>query len=216
MTFANQLSKMATRTQEKKEAVLNLLSKGEGIRTACTILAIGRSTFYKWKKNDEVFAADVERILSSPEHRERIVEAQSRTDAARFETDIDKFMAHLATSGDRDQAARTAGMTAVDVEDMLDPSSKKYDEDFAARMAEHDLRHLWKVEDSAKRRAITDGAMGRFFLSTQLKEKYGKPPDREGGTVNNYWFSAAGSDRARNVLRQIVDGEYKRLPDGAG
>ena len=205
-----------TRTQEKKDAVLNLLAKGEGVKTACSILAIGRSTYYKWRKVDEKFRVETDRILSSPEHRERIIMQQSRSEAADESEPREKFMAALRKSGDRSQAANIVNWSATDVEQMLNPESDTYDEELAAAMAEHELRHLWQIEDGAKRKALHDTGMQKFFLTTQLKEKYGKPPERDGGTTNNFWFSAEGHDRAKNVLRQIVDGEYKRLPERTG
>ena len=178
-----------TRTQEKKEAILNLVAKGEGVKTACSMLAIGRSTYYKWRKVDAKFKADTDRLLSSPEHRERILHGQSRSEAMQVTDPREKFMASLRTSDDRSVSANVAGWSASDVENMLNPESDKYDEDFAAQMAEYELRHLWKVEDGAKRKALHDTGMQRFFLTTLLKDKYAKPPERDGGTTNNFWFS---------------------------
>ncbi len=205
-----------TRTQEKKNAILSLLSKGEGVKTACSILAIGRSSYYKWRKNDPKFKAKTDRILSSPEHRERIISQQSRSDAADEDNPRDKFLAALRASDDRDQAANIVDWSATQVEGMLNPESDTYDEELTCAMAEHELRHMWKIEDGAKRKAMHDTGMQKFFLTTLLKDKYGKPPERDGGTTNNFWFSNEGHDRAKNVLRQIVDGEYKRLPERAG
>lgn len=52
-----------TRTQERKQAVIEALKKSLGIvTTACINAGIDRSTFYEWVKNDAEFAKAVDDI----------------------------------------------------------------------------------------------------------------------------------------------------------
>lgn len=52
-----------TRTQERKQALIEALKKSLGIvTTACINAGVDRSMFYEWKKNDADFAKAVEDI----------------------------------------------------------------------------------------------------------------------------------------------------------
>ncbi len=48
------------RTEQHKKAILEALEKSLGVvTTACKIVGIGRTQFYQWLKDDEVFAKQV-------------------------------------------------------------------------------------------------------------------------------------------------------------
>lgn len=52
-----------TRTQERKQAVIEALQKSLGIvTTACINAGVSRSQFYEWLKNDKEFAMAVEDV----------------------------------------------------------------------------------------------------------------------------------------------------------
>lgn len=52
-----------TRTQERKQAVIEALQKSLGIvTTACINAGVSRSQFYEWLKNDKEFATAVEDV----------------------------------------------------------------------------------------------------------------------------------------------------------
>tara|TARA_B110000908_G_scaffold74050_1_gene89212 strand:- start:133 stop:486 length:354 start_codon:yes stop_codon:yes gene_type:complete len=51
------------KTEQHKKAIIEALEKSLGVvTTACKIVGIGRTTFYGWMKEDEVFAERVEDI----------------------------------------------------------------------------------------------------------------------------------------------------------
>lgn len=54
---------MNERTEHNKKAILEALEKSLGVvTTACKIVGIGRTQFYQWLKDDEVFASEVKDI----------------------------------------------------------------------------------------------------------------------------------------------------------
>ena len=51
------------KTEQHKKAIIEALEKSLGVvTTACKIVGVGRTTFYGWMKEDEVFAEKVEDI----------------------------------------------------------------------------------------------------------------------------------------------------------
>lgn len=51
------------KTEQHKKAIIEALEKSLGVvTTACKIVGVGRTTFYGWMKEDEVFAERVEDI----------------------------------------------------------------------------------------------------------------------------------------------------------
>ncbi len=51
------------RTEQHKKAILEALEKSLGVvTTACKIVGIGRTQFYQWLKDDEVFAKQVKDV----------------------------------------------------------------------------------------------------------------------------------------------------------
>jgi phage antirepressor YoqD-like protein len=51
------------KTEHHKKAILEALEKSLGVvTTACKIVGVGRTTFYQWLKDDEVFAQQVKDI----------------------------------------------------------------------------------------------------------------------------------------------------------
>ena len=51
------------KTEQHKKAILEALEKSLGVvTTACKIVGIGRTQFYQWLKDDEVFASEVKDI----------------------------------------------------------------------------------------------------------------------------------------------------------
>lgn len=51
------------KTEQHKKAVLEALEKSLGVvTTACKIVGVGRTQFYNWLKDDEVFAKQVKDI----------------------------------------------------------------------------------------------------------------------------------------------------------
>ena len=51
------------RTEHHKKAIIEALEKSLGVvTTACKLVGVGRTTFYQWLKDDEVFAQQVKDI----------------------------------------------------------------------------------------------------------------------------------------------------------
>jgi hypothetical protein len=183
------------------------LSEGYGVTEVCRIVKTSRSTYYKHRREDEGFKVECDRILALPEHRQRIVNAQTKTVGVTESDPRRKFIAVFAKTRDRNEAANTVGWSALDVEHKLDKDHDDYDEEFSALFAEQEMRHIWRVEDNTNQKALHDSPTARFFLQANMKEKYGKPERQgDGGNVANiYWFSNDGMQRAREIIGEVIE-----------
>ena len=64
MFYFNKIMKEnQNRTEHHKKAIIEALEKSLGVvTTACKLVGVGRTTFYQWLKDDEVFAQQVKDI----------------------------------------------------------------------------------------------------------------------------------------------------------
>jgi hypothetical protein len=188
-----------------KQEFLAKISKGYGIGEACKLLRFGRSTFYNWKRGDPEFAAECDRILATPVHKERIIHKQPKADTAVDASWQEIFLALYKKTGDRDSAVDGCGIEALAINEAMDPTSAAYDEVFHKQFMEEEQRRLWRIEDSMLRKAEHDMPTARFALSNLLKEKYGKV----GGevTVNQHWFTSKGQAKAATFMGELFDDE---------
>ena len=191
-----------------KTRILDLFSEGYGVTESVRIIKTSRSTYYKHRREDEKFRVECDRILALPEHRQRIVNAQTKTVGVTENDPRRQFIAVFAKTRDRNEAANTVGWSALDVEQKLDSTSDDYDEEFATLFAEQEMRHIWRVEDNANQKALHDSPTARFFLQANMKEKYGKPESMKGDNVANiFWFSGEGISRAREIIGEVISGK---------
>lgn len=201
--------------RERKDKILNLLAEGYGVTEVCRITRCSRSTYYKHRREDEKFKAECDRILALPEHRQRIADAQAKTVGTTEDDPRRRFVALFIKTRDRNEAANSVGWDALDVEKKLDSTSEEYDEEFATLMAEAEMRHLWRIEDQAKVKALHDSPMTRFILSNNMREKYGKVdrPGEVGNVANIFWFSGEGMDKAREIIGEVIENRPKELSE---
>ena len=188
-----------------KQEMLAKLSKGYGITESCKLLRFSQSTFYNWKKTDPEFAAECNRILATPVHKERIIHKQRKADTAVDASWQEIFLAIYKKTGDRDQAVDACGVDPLAVTSAMDPTQAAYDEVFHKQFMEEEQRRLWRIEDSMLRKAEHDMPTARFALSNLLKEKYGKL----GGevTVNQHWFTSKGQAKAATFMGDLFEDE---------
>jgi hypothetical protein len=192
-------ARTAKHRESLKKEFLALLAKGYGILAASKKIGASRGSYYNWKKLDPEFAAAADRIVSDPVHQKRIL---SKSGKANMSVDMNwqgKFIAMYRQTGDKVEAAQTAGKTTVEVSDALNTKSESYDEEFHLAFLEEEQRRLWVIEDNTLRKAEHDAPTARFVLSNLLKEKYGKVS--EGSvTVNQNWNTQRGDDEAEEFL----------------
>lgn len=142
-----------------KRAVLEGLSLGKGIKRIHRDYGYKScSSFYRWKETDAEFAAEVDKIMSSPMHRERIAATQSRADD-RTILWIDRYFEELRNSRDRVAAADASGKSITYTINACDPTHPEYHEDFATRMREEMLREAVGVEDEVKKKATIENSV---------------------------------------------------------
>lgn len=188
-----------------KKEIIERLSQGYGILETCKIIRIGRTTYYKWKKDDEAFSCDVERILADPLHGTRILNRAAKAEIGIEDDWKLRFLGVYRRSGDRNDALANVGegKFAHEIEAALDPQSTLYDEKFAELFKNEEQKRLWKIEDNTLRKAEHDMPTARFVLSNLVKEKYGK---LEGTTtIQQVWFSQVGEDKALAELSTLFD-----------
>ena len=173
-----------------KQEMLAKLSKGYGITESCKLQRFSQSTFYNWKNTDPEFAAECNRILATPVHKERIIHKQRKADTAVDASWQEIFLAIYKKTGDRDQAVDACGVDSLAVTAAMDPTQAAYDEVFHKQFMEEEQRRLWRIEDSMLRKA---------------EEKYGKL----GGevTVNQHWFTSKGQAKAATFMGDLFEDE---------
>lgn len=188
-----------------KKEVLERLAQGYGILETCKLLRIGRSTYYKWKGDDEAFSCDVERVLADPLHGTRILSQATKAEVGIEEDWKLRFLGVYRKTGDRNQALANVGegKFAHEIEAALDPHSTNFDEAFSELFKNEEQKRLWQIEDNTLKKAIHDMPTARFVLSNLVKEKYGK---LEGTTtIQQVWFSQVGEEKALSELSSLFD-----------
>jgi hypothetical protein len=181
------------------------LAQGYGISEACRKLQVSRQTIHNWRKKDEAFDAEVERVLADPIHQTRILRGESKTIVSPEEKWQYQFIGVYRKTGDRNAAILACDKPALFIEQALDPMSDSYDAEFAAMYSEEQQRKLWTIEDNTMNKAEHDAPTARFVLSNLMKAKYGK---LEGSSqINQFWFTAAGEADAAKELGGLNFGQ---------
>lgn len=184
-----------------KKEIIERLAQGYGIRETCDILQVGHGTYYNWRNKDPEFKADVERILSDPLHATRILNRSSKEELGVEENWKLRFLGVYRRTGDRNEALRSAGKRAIEIEQALDSAGDHYDAEFARLFSDEEQKRLWKIEDNALRKAEHDMPTARFVLSNLVKDKYGK---LEGTTtVQQVWFTQKGEENAMKEIESM-------------
>jgi hypothetical protein len=148
-------TKKLTRTSFIEE-----LLKGKGVMAICREYGYkSASQVYKWKKQFPEFAKEMEKIMSSPLHAERIRASQTSKKATE-ETWRDHYFNTYRTTKDRVAAADAAGKTVTYTMHACDPSHPDFDAPFAERNNEEMLREAYQVEDDLKRKAVVENSLG--------------------------------------------------------
>jgi transposase len=194
---------------EKKARLIELLARGHGISESVRILGVSRQTYYRWARNDPAFKADAERVLSSPEHRERVLTSAAATQVPTEESWAHTFVRVYRTTGDRETAAKEAGVKPRQVQEALTEGSEEYDEVFAGLMSDVEMVQMWRIEDAALRKAEHDSSMQKFVLSSRLKERYGSQGPMA-TQQNLFWFNADGESAAMQKMKELFSGDTDR------
>ena len=136
------------------------LLKGKGILAICREYGYkSASQVYKWKKQYPEFAKEMERILASPLHAERIRSSQT-SKKTKNETWIDHYFSTYCTTKDRVAAADSAGKSVTFTMNACDSSHPDFDAEFAERNNEEMLREAYQIEDDLKRKAVVENLVG--------------------------------------------------------
>jgi len=64
----NSESKITKRQSEQKSELLELLKKVPIVQVACEKLGIGRATYYRWHKDDAIFAEQADEAIQRGKH----------------------------------------------------------------------------------------------------------------------------------------------------
>jgi hypothetical protein len=138
----------------------------------------------------------------------------------------DKYIYYYDKYKNRIEACSRAGCKMSEVFNAINQDHEDYDEEFAERHREIDLRHAVEIEDDLKRKAIVESKddIQKFLLPTLpvVGDKYRKGLKADVPVQNflSVTFSLAGRDRAVSKLTEVFSAEVeendtKRLPEGS-
>lgn len=197
-----------------KEKFTRELLSGRGINEICRDYGYkSASIYYKWKKQDEKFKLEAEKILDSPVHRTRIAAAQS----PRISEDTwrEQYVNKSRETRSRTIAADFCGKTITEVMAACDPTSEDFDEVFFNLVREEDLRDAVTVEDELKRKAVVENSvqMQKWIIPylPVVGEKYYRGAEgrlkSEGDKTVNVFFGSDGVQGAQKLLKEMFGRE---------
>lgn len=183
------------------EEILAKVALGYSISKTAKVLGISRTTISNRRKKDPEFNANLSRVLDSPAHT---IKQRTRTVGADPSDWRRTFIAWWRKTGSRETAANYVGKTPSEIVKLLDASSDEYDEEFAALCEDEWTRKSFAIEDNYFLRAEqgNDSQAQKFLLTGINPDKYGKRKDTQSPT-NIFWFSAEGSEGAKNFLTEM-------------
>lgn len=190
-----------------KKLFLEELLSGKGVAEICRDYGYKTTgTVYSWKKRDEKFAAEWDKIMESPFHKTRV--AASQSPIAGEEGWRERFISKFRETKDRVLAADFAGKSVSEIMERADPSHDNHDQQFHDMLYEEELRDAVRIEDEVMRRAtVGNSAQTQKFLLPYLPvvgDKYSKGVKKEdkGGETNIFVFNPQSMEGAQ---RQIID-----------
>lgn len=156
--------------------ILARLRRGMSISEACRDLGISRDGKFRYlRRKFKDFDAAVKEIRwghnQSPDDPNAVGTSAREWGTEFDDARIESFLVTYRETQSRDQSARAAGFLPTTVEQMLDPTSKKFHSEFARAMREEEKRALWEIEDDLLRQARAgDAVTQRFVLERRLSE----------------------------------------------
>jgi len=196
---------------------LEELLKGKGVMEVCREYGYkSASQVYKWKKQFPEFGKEMEKILASPLHAERI--RASQTAKGKEETWIDHYFNIYRTTKDRVAAADSSVPESLStspvtyIMNACDPTHGDFNQEFANRNHEEMLREAVQVEDDLRRKAVVENSVNmQKWIIPFMEEKIGSKYSRgyrnklqaEKETTNVLVFSSEGLAAASKLLEDM-------------
>lgn len=202
--------------------VLRFLRSGMSLSAAIQEVGISDTTIYRWRQKYPEFDEKVVSLLAESQARKKALrkEWKSRKDKPEpllpppsvgetaqfhrlFEEQKETFLRIYETNGSRAEACVTVGITPTRFLEWCDPDHPLFDEYFLHSIQDIERKQLWEVEDQVLLKAKEDRQTAKFVLETRIKEKYG-PPEKT-PSVNVFWFTEEGNQRARKFVNAFVE-----------
>lgn len=190
-----------------KRVFLNELLKGKGVAVICKEYGLkSTGTPYSWRKRDEEFRKEWDKIMESPFHKTRIAATQTPTNSDHGWRE--RFIVKMRETNDRVAAADFAGKTVSEIMEASDSASENYDKEFANMLYEEELRDAVRIEDEVRRKALIGNSsqMQKYLLPflPVVGEKYAKSNGKAAtGGTNIFVFSPQSMDAAQNQLKDV-------------
>ena len=150
---------------------MELLSRGMTVMESLHAIGYkGDSTYARWRRDSENFKRKADSIIAM--RTEMPGGSLVHLDDRRLQA----FLKIYREQGNRNAALVAADVSAILIEALLDEDGPEYDEAFAIRYRDAELRHLWEVEDHTVGDAKANtGTTSRFILQTRMPDRYNKP-----------------------------------------
>ena len=202
-----------------KEKFIRELLAGRGINAICRDHGYKSSTiFYRFKKEDDKFKEEAEKILASPHHVQRSSAAQSPKieEKSWREQYINKYRETRLRSA----AADFVGKSLTFIINACDPTHDDFDEKFYVVVREQELRDATTIEDELMRKSVVENSvqMQKWIIPflPVVGEKYYKGAEnrlsvKEGDNNTIIFFSPEGVQEAKKLLGDMFGREEKEI-----
>lgn len=195
----------------KQTRVLELLSRGMSVSEAMRAIGYkGVNSYYNWRKSSKDFKTRADSIIAMREEMPggKLVQLDDRR--------LHAFLKIFREQGNRNRALVTANISATLVEALLDEDGAEYDQSFAIRYRDIELRHMWEIEDNTVLDSKSNpGTNSRFVLQARMSRRYNKPLHTSMATAgdrmlqqqqNVFFFQIGENDRtAGDILNGVFD-----------
>lgn len=204
------MSSMDKQHNEIMRDVLMHMTAGKNISEACAAVGIPRDGVFKYlRKKYPAFDEQVKELRWGPQRTASenngavamVPEKEWGTDFN--DARIKSFLMTYRKTHDKNSAARSSGFLPTTVEAMMDPTSKKFNAEFARAMREEEKREAWEIEDDLKRQARSgDTVSQRWWLERKMPE-YGSRA-KSGTDANDHKFNPETLKETAQAMRELI------------
>ena len=196
-----------------KQRFLKLLAEGVDRLEICRRHGYASGTIKKWRQADQQFRERydaVEAELGQTPIRVEEIYQEGAEDSSNRGKKV-KFLRNYLKSNDRIKSADMADLPITLVLRYLDSEDSKFDEAFAAAVAEVEARQAIAIEDKARMAALIDNsaAMQKFILPHLpiVGKKYAPKRVEGGAKTNILLFTSEGIEKTMRVLKDVTGKE---------